>query len=190
MNQIYIPHKDGKGYEVCYLLEKSRQYKDCIFEEIIFQQELNRELVEVESNQQAQLNIDLDKEIEDIVKGAKEAKGKTITETTSKAKKLNLSILSLPSATAKNICGINLPKNLSFRTCWIPTYATLESVPTAGSKKYTTGSERATAAFMVVAVCLKSSSTSRPFKSFLASISSFVNFVCIIPSTISLDIGA
>lgn len=88
MNQIYIPHEDGKGYEVCYLLEKSRQYKDCIFEEIIFQQELNRELIEVESNQQAQLNIDLDKEIEDIVKGAKEAKGKTITETTSKAKKL------------------------------------------------------------------------------------------------------
>ena len=88
MNQIYIPHEDGKDYEVCYLLEKSRQYKDCLFEEIIFQQELKRELIELESNQQAQLNIDLDKEIEDIVKRAKEARNRTITETTSKAKKI------------------------------------------------------------------------------------------------------
>lgn len=88
MNQIYIPHEDGKDYEVCYLLEKSRQYKDCLFEEIVFQQELKRELIDLESNQQAQLNIDLDKEIEDIVKRAKEAKDRTITETTSKAKKI------------------------------------------------------------------------------------------------------
>ncbi len=88
MNQVYIPYKDGKDYEVCYLLEKSRQYKDCYFEEIIFQQELKRELIEMESSQQTQLNIDLDKEIEDIIKGAKEEKDRTITETISKSKKL------------------------------------------------------------------------------------------------------
>lgn len=88
MNQIYIPHEDGRGYEICYLLEKSRQYKDCILEEIIFQEELKEELIKWEENDQIQLNIDLDKEIDDIVKKAKKQKEKTVLETTSKTKKL------------------------------------------------------------------------------------------------------
>ncbi|MBU5437095.1 transposase family protein [Tissierella sp. MSJ-40] len=88
MNQIYIPREDGKDYEVCYLLEKSRQYKDCLFEEIVFQQELKKELMELELNQQVQLNIDLDKEIEEIVKKAKEVKMGTIIDTTTKSKKI------------------------------------------------------------------------------------------------------
>ncbi len=88
IDKIYIPHKDGKGYEVCYLLEKSKQYKGCLLEEIRFQEELKEELIDWESNQQSQFNINLDKEIEDIVKNAKKEKDRTVTETTSKAKKV------------------------------------------------------------------------------------------------------
>jgi hypothetical protein len=88
IDKIYIPHEDGKGYEVCYLLEKSKQYKDCLLEEIIFQEELKKELIAWESNKQSQFNIDLDKEIEHIVKNAKKEKDRTVTETTSKAKKI------------------------------------------------------------------------------------------------------
>lgn len=88
MNQIYIPHEDGKAFETCYLLEKSKQYKECLLEEIIFQEELKQELIQWETTKQAQLNIDLDKEIEDKVKKAKMEKEKTVIETTSKSKKI------------------------------------------------------------------------------------------------------
>ncbi len=74
MNQIYISYEDGMNYEKCYLLEGSMQYKDCILEEIIFNEELSSELKEQEKNQQTQINIDLDKEIEKIVKKAKNEK--------------------------------------------------------------------------------------------------------------------
>ncbi|SHK48535.1 Mu transposase C-terminal domain-containing protein [Paramaledivibacter caminithermalis] len=87
INQIYIPSEDGRQYEKCYLLEKSKQYKDCILEEIIFQEELKEELIEWEANEQVQYNIDLDKEIDDIIKKAKKEKQRTVTQTTSKAKK-------------------------------------------------------------------------------------------------------
>lgn len=88
INQIYIPSEDGRQYEKCYLLEKSKQYKDCILEEIIFQEELKEELIEWEANEQVQYNIDLDKEIDDIIKKAKKEKQRTVSQTTSKAKKI------------------------------------------------------------------------------------------------------
>ncbi|MBM7616167.1 Mu transposase C-terminal domain-containing protein [Alkaliphilus hydrothermalis] len=88
MNQIYILHEDGRNFETCYILEKSIQYRDCLLEEIIFQKELEKELIEWESTKQAQLSIDLDKEIEDRVKKAKKEKEKTVIETTSKSKRI------------------------------------------------------------------------------------------------------
>ena len=60
MNNIYIPHEDGKGFETCYLLEPSKQYKDCILEEIIFNFELISELKEIQKDEQNQLNMDVD----------------------------------------------------------------------------------------------------------------------------------
>ncbi|MCR1972667.1 transposase family protein [Clostridium sporogenes] len=88
MNQIYIPYEDGINYEKCYLLEGSMQYKDCILEEIIFNEELSSELKEQEKNQQTQINIDLDKEIEKIVKKAKNEKQKAVSYDESKNKKI------------------------------------------------------------------------------------------------------
>ncbi|WP_061316564.1 Mu transposase C-terminal domain-containing protein [Clostridium botulinum] len=88
MNQIYIPYEDGINYEKCYLLEGSMQYKDCILEEIIFNEGLSSELKEQEKNQQTQINIDLDKEIEKIVKKAKNEKQKAVSYDESKNKKI------------------------------------------------------------------------------------------------------
>lgn len=88
MNHIYIPYEDGINYEKCYLLEGSMQYKDCILEEIIFNEELSSELKEQEKNQQTQINIDLDKEIEKIVKKAKNEKQKAVSYDESKNKKI------------------------------------------------------------------------------------------------------
>ncbi|GAA0716353.1 hypothetical protein GCM10008905_00670 [Clostridium malenominatum] len=88
MNEIYIPYEDGVNYEKCYLLERSMQYKDCILEEIIFNEELLLELKEQEKNKQIQINIDLDKEIEEIVKKAEKEKKKSVDYGESKNKKL------------------------------------------------------------------------------------------------------
>ncbi|EJP6472070.1 transposase [Clostridium botulinum] len=88
MNQIYIPYEDGMNYEKCYLLEGSMQYKDCILEEIIFNEELSSELKEQEKDQQTEINIDLDKEIEKIVKKAKNEKQKAVSYDESKNKKI------------------------------------------------------------------------------------------------------
>lgn len=89
INQIYIPAKDGLSYEVCYLTERDFQYKNCILEEIIFNQELTYELREKHKKQQYQNNINLEKEIEDIVKYSEKEKKKDLDFDSSKRTKLN-----------------------------------------------------------------------------------------------------
>jgi len=74
MNKIYIPHDSGLDYEECNLTDVSLQYKDCLLEEIIFNGELESELREKDLRGQLQNNIDLDKEIENIVEKAKKEK--------------------------------------------------------------------------------------------------------------------
>lgn len=88
MNNIYILHEDGKNFETCYLLESSKQYKDCILEEIIFNFELISELKEMQKNLQNQFSIDVDSEIEKIVKKAQKEKTKEETYIVSNNKKL------------------------------------------------------------------------------------------------------
>lgn len=78
MNKIYIPYNNGMEFDECYLVDTSIQYKDCLLEEIIFNQELEAELKEKELKEQNQNNIDLEKEIEKIVKAAKKEKSKDI----------------------------------------------------------------------------------------------------------------
>lgn len=88
VNKIYIPHDNGLGYEDCYLLEICNQYKNCLLEEIIFNQELVAELKARHLRGQNQNNIDLEKEIEKIVKDAKIAKSKELDFGESKNKQL------------------------------------------------------------------------------------------------------
>jgi hypothetical protein len=88
VSKIYIPHDNGLEYEVCYLLDSCSQYKNCLLEEVIFNQELLAELKEKHLREQNQNNIDLEKEIEKIVKEAKKVKSGEIDFDESKNKKL------------------------------------------------------------------------------------------------------
>ncbi|EES49792.1 Mu transposase C-terminal domain-containing protein [Clostridium botulinum] len=88
VNKIYIPHDNGLGYEECYLLETCNQYKNCLLEEIIFNQELLVELKEKHLREQNQSNIDLEKEIEKIVKESGIEKAKELDFGESKNKQL------------------------------------------------------------------------------------------------------
>lgn len=88
MNNIYIPYDNGLGYDECYLISTSIQYKGCILEEIIFNEELAAELKEKESKEQNQNNIDLEKEIEKIVNKAKSEKENDVDYNKSSAQKL------------------------------------------------------------------------------------------------------
>jgi hypothetical protein len=78
MSKIYIPYNNGSSYDECYLIDASIQYKDCLLEEIMFNEELISELKDKEIREQNQNNIDLEKEIENIVKEAQKAKAKDI----------------------------------------------------------------------------------------------------------------
>ena len=88
MNNIYILDEDGKKFETCYLLEPSKQYKDCILEEIVYNFELISDLKEMQKDQQNRLNIDIDNEIEKIALKAKKEKSKVLDYSESKSKKI------------------------------------------------------------------------------------------------------
>ncbi|WP_077706556.1 Mu transposase C-terminal domain-containing protein [Virgibacillus dokdonensis] len=88
MNRIYIPHDDGKGFDSCTLLEPSQQHKDDFLEEIIFQQQLFKELTDMEKNSQSQLAINLDEVINSVIKKAKSEKDKVKYNGQSNAQKL------------------------------------------------------------------------------------------------------
>ncbi|UZP03730.1 transposase [Clostridium botulinum] len=88
INKIYILHNSGLDYDKCYLTDVSLQYKDCLLEEIIFNEELESELREKDLRDQHQNNIDLEKEIENIVKEAQKERLKDIDYNKSSNQKL------------------------------------------------------------------------------------------------------
>ncbi len=88
MSKIYIPYNNGLDYDECYLIDASLQYKDCLLEEIIFNEELDSELKDKALRDQNQNNIDLEREIDRIVKQAKKEKAKDINYNTSPNQKL------------------------------------------------------------------------------------------------------
>jgi hypothetical protein len=88
MNKIYIPHNSGLDYDECNLTDVSLQYKDCLLEEIIFNKELESELREKDLRGQFQNNIDLETQIENIVKEAQKEKAKDIDYNKSPNQKL------------------------------------------------------------------------------------------------------
>ncbi|MFL0164766.1 Mu transposase C-terminal domain-containing protein [Candidatus Clostridium helianthi] len=88
MNKIYIPFDNGLSYDECYLTSTCIQYKDCLLEEIIFNEELEAELKEKQMKEQNQNNIDLEKEINKIVSKARKIKEKDIDYSKSTSEKL------------------------------------------------------------------------------------------------------
>lgn len=88
INNIYIPYNNGMEFDECYLVDTSMQYKDFLLEEIIFNQELESELRNKEIKEQKQSDIDLEKEIENIVKAAKKNKLENINYNESNNSKL------------------------------------------------------------------------------------------------------
>lgn len=88
MNKIYIPFDNGLSYDECYLIGASKQYKDCLLEEIIFNQEFESELKEKQMREQNQNNIDLDTEIQKIVEEARKIKEKDVDYNRSASEKI------------------------------------------------------------------------------------------------------
>ncbi|MEK4487661.1 Mu transposase C-terminal domain-containing protein [Psychrobacillus sp. FSL H8-0484] len=88
MNQIYIPHADGRNFDSCYLLDTSLEYKSDTLEEIGFYRELLQEVKAEEQAKQRENTINADLAIEEIVKKAMKEKKQTVSQTLNKAEKL------------------------------------------------------------------------------------------------------
>lgn len=88
MNHIYVPHKDGRSFDVCYLLDTSIQYKDNFFDEVEFYKQLLQESKTKEKNQQVESTINTDSAIESIIKEAVIQKKKTINLNQTKSEQI------------------------------------------------------------------------------------------------------
>lgn len=88
MSQIYIPHTDGRGFDTCYLLETSSQFKSNILEEIEFYQELIQEAKRQETDKQKENTLNVDATIESIIHQAKKEKKQTAPSNISKTEKV------------------------------------------------------------------------------------------------------
>lgn len=88
MNHIYVPHKDGRSFDVCYLLDTSIQYKDNSFDEVEFYKQLLKESKTKEKNQQVESTINTDSAIESIIKEAVVQKKKTINLNQTKSEQI------------------------------------------------------------------------------------------------------
>ncbi|WP_242223150.1 Mu transposase C-terminal domain-containing protein [Bacillus cereus group sp. BfR-BA-01380] len=88
MWQIYLPHANGQGFDTCYLLPASEQYKGDYLEEIQFYQELLQELKALHDTEQRELAINTDAAIEQIVKNAMKEKKTVDQGDSNKSKKL------------------------------------------------------------------------------------------------------
>lgn len=90
IQKIFIPHDNGIGYDECYLTETSIQYKNCTLEEVVFNQELFAELKNNTLREQNQININLEEEIEKIVKEAKKRKAENTNHDNNNLKLRNI----------------------------------------------------------------------------------------------------
>jgi hypothetical protein len=72
------------GFETCFLLEPSQQYKGDFLEEVVFQQQFRNELEEMERTNQIQLTVNTDGALEEIIKKAVKNKKQSQNQPTSK----------------------------------------------------------------------------------------------------------
>lgn len=71
MNSIYIPINNGTDFIKCNLLDKDSKFKDLPLDEVIFLQELEKELINDYQNTQNQVDIDSIEAKEKIIEKAK-----------------------------------------------------------------------------------------------------------------------
>lgn len=88
MDQIYIPSNDGRSFDICFLLDTSKQYKGNMLEEIEFYQEYLEELKAAQFVEQKNKSINTDVAIEEIIKKAKSEK-KKLPKPTSKSEQVS-----------------------------------------------------------------------------------------------------
>lgn len=88
MDKIYIPYIDGRGFDTCYLLERSSQYRGESLEEIEFYQQLLQELKQSESLKQREERLNSDEEIESIIKKAVKQKKANANVSATKGEKI------------------------------------------------------------------------------------------------------
>jgi len=88
MDQIYIPSNDGRSFDICFLLDTSKQYKGNMLEEIEFYQEYLEELKAAQFVEQKNKSINTDVAIEEIIKKAKSEK-KRLPKPTSKSEQVS-----------------------------------------------------------------------------------------------------
>jgi hypothetical protein len=72
LEYIYLPDERGRTFIKCFLLEKSIMYKGFMYEEVVFQQELEREHFEQHRQNQLQNDVELEHNINKIIKKAQE----------------------------------------------------------------------------------------------------------------------
>lgn len=88
MDKIYIPYIDGRGFDTCYLLEMSSQYRGESLEEIEFYQQMLQELKQAESLKQREERLNTDEEIESIIKKAVKQKKANANVSATKGEKI------------------------------------------------------------------------------------------------------
>lgn len=113
MNFIYIPVNNGTNFIKCYLLDKSFKYKDLTIEEVIFLQELEKEIIDDYKDIQNQINVDNIEALEKIIKEAKKKTKLVLSDTNSKRlKSININ-KSEEKENIRNIEGFELDKTLN-----------------------------------------------------------------------------
>lgn len=90
INYIYIPDEKGRQFVKCFMLEKSFDYKDLQIEEVVFLEELKREIIVDRTDENNQNRINMDVAVEKIINKAQKRKSFQGINETKKARLSNI----------------------------------------------------------------------------------------------------
>lgn len=86
INYIYIPDEKGRQFVKCFMLEKSFDYRDLQIEEVVFLEELKREIIVDSTDNNNQNRANMDSAVENIINKALKRKSLQNTYETKKAR--------------------------------------------------------------------------------------------------------
>ena len=90
INYIYIPDEKGRQFVKCFMLEKSYDYKDLQIEEIVFLEELKREIIVDSTDDNNQNRANMDTAVEKIISKAQKRKSSQNIKETKKTRLSNI----------------------------------------------------------------------------------------------------